>query len=149
MARAGTSRPTDQADGREVWRFYTVPGPGEPGNDSWKGDSWKYGGAVAWAIGSYDPALNLIYYGTSNPAPWNAAVRGPDSSNYGQFTNLFSSSTVALDAGHGEAGLVLPVDAARRWDYDGVNENVLADVEIKRPETPVLFKADRNGSSTS
>src|SRR3989454_2114340 len=55
----------DQADGREGWRFYTVPGPGEPGNDSWKGDSWKYGGAVAWAIGSYDPALNLIYYGTS------------------------------------------------------------------------------------
>src|SRR5204863_7186492 len=88
----------DQADGKEKWRFYTVPGPGEPGNDTWKGDSWKYGGATAWAIGSYDPTLNLIYYGTSNPGPWNASVRGTDSSNYGNFTNLFSPRTVANDA---------------------------------------------------
>src|SRR3989442_1149654 len=135
----------DQADGREVWRFYTVPGPGEPGNDSWKGDSWKYGGAVAWAIGSYDPALNLIYYGTSNPAPWNAAVRGPDSSNYGQFTNLFSSSTVALDADTGKLAWFYQSTPHDAWDYDGVNENVLADVEINGQKTPVLFKADRNG----
>src|SRR5207249_1299892 len=135
----------NQADGREVWRFYTVPGPGEPGNDSWKGDSWKYGGAVAWAIGSYDPALNLIYYGTSNPAPWNAAVRGPDSSSYGQFTNLFSSSTVALDADTGKLAWFYQSTPHDAWDYDGVNENVLADVEINGQKTPVLFKADRNG----
>jgi PQQ-dependent dehydrogenase (methanol/ethanol family) len=128
-----------------VWRFYTVPGPGEPGNDSWKGDSWKYGGAAAWAIGSYDPALNLIYYGTSNPAPWNASVRGTDSSNYGQFTNLFSSSTVALDADTGKLAWYYQSTPHDAWDYDGVNENVLADVEINGQKTPVLFKADRNG----
>jgi glucose dehydrogenase len=57
----------DQDTGKEVWRLWTVPGPGEPGNDTWKGDSWKFGGATAWLIGSYDPALNLLYYGTSNP----------------------------------------------------------------------------------
>jgi alcohol dehydrogenase (cytochrome c) len=135
----------DQADGREVWRFYTVPGPGEPGNETWKGDSWKFGGAVAWAIGSYDPALNLIYYGTSNPGPWNAAVRGNDSSNYGQFTNLFSSSTVALDADTGKLAWYYQSTPHDAWDYDGVNENVLADVEINGQKTPVLFKADRNG----
>src|SRR5215470_4340733 len=65
-----------QDTGKEVWRTYTVPGPGEPGNDTWKGDSWKYGGGVVWYIGSYDPALNLVYYGTSNAAPWAGIVRG-------------------------------------------------------------------------
>jgi alcohol dehydrogenase (cytochrome c) len=135
----------DQADGREVWRFWTVPGPGEQGNDTWKGDSWKFGGAVAWAIGSYDPALNLVYYGTSNPGPWNASVRGTDSSNYGQFTNLFSSSTVALDADTGKLAWFYQSTPHDAWDYDGVNENVLADVEINGQKTPVLFKADRNG----
>jgi PQQ-dependent dehydrogenase (methanol/ethanol family) len=135
----------DQATGKEAWRFYTVPGPGEPGNETWKGDSWKYGGAVAWAIGSYDPALNLVYYGTSNPAPWNAAVRGPDSSNYGQFTNLYSAATVALDADTGKLAWYYQSTPHDAWDYDGVNELVLADVEIGGQKTPVLFKGDRNG----
>src|SRR5262249_13018134 len=87
----------DQNTGKEVWRLYTTPGPGEPGNDTWKGDSWKLGGATAWLIGSYDPALNLLYYGTSNPSPWGPSVRGPDSSNYGAFTNLYSATTLAID----------------------------------------------------
>src|SRR5712664_1205381 len=135
----------NQADGREVWRFYAVPGPGEPGNDSWKGDSWKYGGAAAWAIGSYDPALNLIYYGTSNPAPWNASVRGTDSSNYGQFTNLFSSSTVALDADTGKLAWYYQSTPHDAWDYDGVNELLVADLTIDGQKTPVVLKGDRNG----
>ena len=120
----------DQETGKEVWRLWTIPGPGEPGNDTWKGDSWKYGGATAWAIGSYDPALNLIYYGTSNPGPWNAAVRGTDSSNYGQFTNLYSSSTVAINADTGKLAWYYQSTPHDAWDYDGVNENVLADVDI-------------------
>ena len=87
----------DQATGKEVWRTYTVPTGTEPGADTWKGDSGKNGGAVAWHIGSYDPKLNLVYYGTSNPAPWSASVRGNDSSDVGKFTNLYSASVLALN----------------------------------------------------
>jgi PQQ-dependent dehydrogenase (methanol/ethanol family) len=135
----------DQDSGKEVWRFWTVPGPGEPGNDSWKGDSWKYGGATAWLIGSYDPALNLIYYGTSNPSPWGGSIRGPDSGNYGTMTNLYSSSTIALNADTGKLVWHFQSTPHDVWDYDGVNELVLADVNVNGQKTPAMFKADRNG----
>jgi PQQ-dependent dehydrogenase (methanol/ethanol family) len=135
----------DQDSGREVWRLWTVPGPGEPGNDTWKGDSWKFGGAVAWHIGSYDPALNLVYYGTSNPAPWAAAVRGNDSSNIGQYTNLYSSSTLAINADTGKVVWHFQHTPHDAWDYDGVNELVFADLDVGGQKTPVLLKADRNG----
>src|SRR6266511_4485482 len=72
----------EQDSGKEVWRLWTIPGAGEPGSDSWKGDSWKLGGGAAWGIGSYDPKLNLLYYRTSNPPPWGGSVRGPDTSEY-------------------------------------------------------------------
>jgi PQQ-dependent dehydrogenase (methanol/ethanol family) len=135
----------DQDSGKEVWRFWTVPGPGEPGNDSWKGDSWKYGGATAWLIGSYDPALNLIYYGTSNPSPWGGSIRGLDSGNYGIMTNLYSSSTLALNADTGKLVWHYQSTPHDVWDYDGVNELVLADVTVNGQKTPAMFKADRNG----
>ena len=135
----------DQDSGKEVWRFWTVPGPGEPGNDSWKGDSWKYGGATAWLIGSYDPALNLIYYGTSNPSPWGGSIRGLDSGNYGTMTNLYSSSTLALNADTGKLVWHYQSTPHDVWDYDGVNELVLADVTVNGQKTPAMFKADRNG----
>jgi PQQ-dependent dehydrogenase (methanol/ethanol family) len=135
----------DQDSGKEVWRVWTIPGPGEPGNETWKDDSWKLGGGVAWYIGSYDPALNLVYYGTSNPAPWGPAVRGPDSSNYGQFTNLYSSATIAINPDTGKIVWHYQSTPYDAWDYDGVNELVLADVDIAGQKTPVMFKADRNG----
>jgi alcohol dehydrogenase (cytochrome c) len=135
----------DQDSGREVWKLWTVPGPGEPGNDTWKGDSWKFGGAVAWHIGSYDPKLNLVYYGTSNPAPWGASVRGNDSSNIGQYTNLYSSSTLAINPDTGKLVWHFQHTPHDAWDYDGVNELVLADIDIGGQKTPVLLKADRNG----
>ena len=59
----------DAKTGKLAWRFWTVPGPGEPGNETWSGDSWKRGGAPTWTTGSYDPELNLIYWGTGNPGP--------------------------------------------------------------------------------
>jgi len=75
----------DPATGELEWRTYAIPGPGEPGNDSWSGDSWKTGGAATWITGSYDPDLNLIYWGTGNPGPdWNGDVRLGD--------NLYSDS---------------------------------------------------------
>jgi PQQ-dependent dehydrogenase (methanol/ethanol family) len=135
----------EQETGKEVWRFWTIPGPGEPGNDSWKGDSWKLGGGVAWGIGSYDPKLNLLYYGTSNPSPWGASVRGPDSSEYGQFTNLYTSTTLAINPDTGKLVWHYQSTPHDAWDYDGVNELVLADIPIDGTVTPVALKADRNG----
>ncbi|MCS6781059.1 MAG: hypothetical protein NZ555_15310 [Geminicoccaceae bacterium] len=64
-----------------------MPGPGEPGNETWKADSWKLGGGTAWLVASYDAERDLAYFGTSNPAPWNALVRGPDSSDFGPYAN--------------------------------------------------------------
>jgi PQQ-dependent dehydrogenase (methanol/ethanol family) len=135
----------DQSTGKEVWRFWTIPGPGEPGNNTWKGDSWKLGGGTAWGIGSYDPKLNLLYYGTSNPSPWGASVRGPDSSQYGEFTNLYTSTTLAINADDGKLVWYYQSTPHDAWDYDGVNELVLTDLSINGQITPVALKADRNG----
>jgi alcohol dehydrogenase (cytochrome c) len=135
----------DQDTGREVWKLYTVPGPGEPGNDTWKGDSWKFGGGVAWHIGSYDPALNLLYYGTSNPSPWGAAIRGNDSSNIDPYSNLYTASTLAINPDTGKIVWHYQTTPHDAWDYDGVNELVLVDLDIKGQKTPVALKADRNG----
>jgi alcohol dehydrogenase (cytochrome c) len=135
----------DQNTGREVWKLYTVPGPGEAGNDTWKGDSWKFGGGVAWHIGSYDPTLNLLYYGTSNPAPWGASIRGNDSSNIGQYSNLYTASTLAINPDTGKIVWHYQTTPHDAWDYDGVNELVLADIDIAGQKTPVALKADRNG----
>lgn len=128
-----------------MWRFWTVPGPGERGNETWKGDSWKLGGGVAWGIGSYDPKLNMLYYGTSNPSPWGASVRGPDTSEYGEFTNLYTSTTLALNPDTGKLVWHYQSTPHDAWDYDGVNELVLTDLSIDGRMTPVALKADRNG----
>ena len=92
----------DQSTGNLVWQTYTIPGKGEPGSETWKEDSWEHGGGAAWYVGSYDPKLNLVYYGTSNPSPWGASVRGADSSDVGKFTNLYTASTLALNADTGK-----------------------------------------------
>ena len=86
----------DAKTGERAWRFWTVPAPGEPGSDTWGGDSWKHGGASTWLTGSYDPELNLLYWGTGNPGPdYNGDVRPGD--------NLYSCSLLALDLGHRES----------------------------------------------
>src|SRR6266704_3176790 len=85
----------DVRTGREAWRFNTIPGPGEPGHETWSGDSWKTGGAAIWNVGAYDPDANLTYWGIGNPAPdTNGDVRLGD--------NLYSDSVVALDADTGK-----------------------------------------------
>lgn len=135
----------DQTTGKEVWRTQTVPQTGEPGGDSWKGDSGKLGGAVAWHIGSYDPKLNLVYYGTSNPSPWSAAVRGNDSSDIGKFSNLHSASVLAMNADTGKISWHYQFTPHDAWDYDGVNELVFADYPVDGKKVPVIMQANRNG----
>ena len=134
-----------QSTGELVWKTYTIPGPGEPGNESWKGDSWKTGAASTWYVGSYDPKLHLVYWGTSNAGPWGAHTRSTDSSDYGQFTNPHTASQIAFDADTGRIVWTYQMTPADVWDYDGVNEAVLADLTIGEQKVPALMKADRNG----
>jgi alcohol dehydrogenase (cytochrome c) len=135
----------DQTTGKEVWRTYTVPMGTEPGADTWKGDSGKNGGGVAWHIGSYDPKLNLVYYGTSNPSPWSASVRGNDSSDIGKFSNLYTASILALNPDNGKITWHYQTTPHDAWDYDGVNELVFADLPFDGKKVPVLMQANRNG----
>jgi alcohol dehydrogenase (cytochrome c) len=79
----------DANTGEQVWKSYTIPAPGEPGNDTWPGDSWKTGGAPVWVTGSYDPKLGLTFWGTGNPGPWTGDTRPGD--------NLYTNSVVAFD----------------------------------------------------
>ena len=97
----------DAKTGKQVWRFWTVPSPGEPGSESWPGDSWVHGGGATWLTGSYDPELKLLYWGTGNPGPdWNGDSRKGD--------NLYTSSLVAIDVDDRQGALAFPVHAARR-----------------------------------
>jgi PQQ-dependent dehydrogenase (methanol/ethanol family) len=134
-----------QSTGDLVWKTYTIPGVGEPGNESWKGDSWKTGAGSTWYVGSYDAKLNLVYWGTSNAGPWGAHTRSTDSSDYGQFTNLHTASQLAFDGDTGKIVWAYQMTPADVWDYDSVNEGVLADLKIGGQTTPTLLKADRNG----
>jgi PQQ-dependent dehydrogenase (methanol/ethanol family) len=137
----------DKKTGKERWKTWTVPGPGEPGNESWKGDSWKYGGGTVWLVASYDPERDLAYFGTSNPSPWNALVRGPNTSDYGPYTNKWTAATIAVDPDDGKIVWGFQSTPHDAWDYDGVNELVLVDIDVDgdgKPD-PVGLKADRNG----
>jgi alcohol dehydrogenase (cytochrome c) len=141
----GAIQAYDIATGKQLWKTWTIPGPGEPGNDTWKGDSWQHGGGAAWYVGSYDSKTNTAFYGTSNPGPWNAAVRSTGTSELGKLTNAGSASTLAMDPDTGKVKWAIQSTPADAWDYDGVNELVLADIPVSGQKTPVYLKADRNG----
>ncbi len=134
-----------QSTGEQVWKTYTIPGPGEPGNDTWKGESWKTGGGSAWYVGSYDAARNLVFWSTSNAGPWGAEPRGTDSSDYGQFSNQWTASQLALDADTGKIAWGYQYTPHETWDFDGVNEAVLTDLNFGGKQVPALLHADRNG----
>ncbi len=97
----------DAKTGKLLWTFYTIPAPGEPGSESWIGDSWKAGGVATWLQGSYDPDLNLLYWGTGNAYPDLAGKSR-------QGDNLYAASLIALDPDTGKIRMVFPGDAARR-----------------------------------
>ena len=127
------------ASGDEVWRFYTIPGPGEPGHETWEGDSWRHGGAPVWLTGSYDPDLNLTYWGVGNPGPdWNPEQRRGD--------NLYSSSVVALDADTGELAWHFQFTPNDAYDYDAVQVPVLVDLATGDGRLlHLMLWANRNG----
>ena len=124
--------------GNEAWRFYTIPGPGEPGHETWEDDDWEHGGAPVWITGSYDPALNLTYWGVGNPGPdWNADQRPGD--------NLYSDSVVALDADTGELKWHFQFTPNDGYDYDSVQVPVLADMDWNGVPRSLMLWANRNG----
>jgi alcohol dehydrogenase (cytochrome c) len=128
----------DAETGEEVWKTYTIPGPGEPNHDSWEGDDWEHGGAPVWITGSFDPELNLTYWGVGNPGPdWNAGQRPGD--------NLYSDSVIALDADTGELSWYFQFTPNDAYDYDSVQVPVLADIEFNGEATKVMMWANRNG----
>lgn len=135
----------DQNTGDQVWKTYTIPGPGEPGNDSWMGDSWKTGGGSTWGVGSYDPKLNTVYWSTSNAGPWGGQTRSTDSSDFGKLSNKWTASQLAFDADTGEIKWGYQFTPNDVWDYDGINEAVLYDLKIGGRTVPALMHADRNG----
>ena len=123
----------DANTGELVWRFYTIPGEGEPHNDTWEDDSWKTGGAPTWITGAYDPDLNLVYWGTGNPGPdWNGEAREGD--------NLYSDSVIALDADTGELKWHFQFTPHDVHDWDATQIPILIDIEFDgRPRKLMLF----------
>jgi alcohol dehydrogenase (cytochrome c) len=131
----------DAATGEEAWRFYTIPAPGEPGSETWEdgGDAWMHGGASVWLTGSYDPELNLTYWGVGNPGPdWNPAQRPGD--------NLYSDSVVALDADTGELAWHFQFTPNDDYDYDAVQIPVLVDLpDAGGTSGKLMLWGNRNG----
>src|SRR6476469_9868600 len=128
----------DQTTGKSVWKTYTIPGTGEPGNDTWKGDSWKTGAGSTWYVGSYDAKRNLVYWSTSNGGPWGGQTRGNDSSDILPYTNLWTSAQLAFDGDTGKIAWGYQMTPSDVWDFDGVNEGVLADLNVGGQQTPVV-----------
>jgi PQQ-dependent dehydrogenase (methanol/ethanol family) len=145
----------DINDGSLVWKAYST-GPDEEmlidpemttsmlkpvgansSLDTWKGDQWKIGGGTTWGWYTYDPELNLVYYGTGNPSTWNPVVRPGD--------NKWSMTLFARDADTGMARWAYQMTPHDEWDYDGINENILADIEINGEMRKVMVHFDRNG----
>jgi alcohol dehydrogenase (cytochrome c) len=131
----------DAASGEEVWRFYTIPAPGEPGHETWEdgGDAWMHGGASVWLTGSYDPELNLTYWGIGNPGPdWNPAQRPGD--------NLYSDSVVALNPDTGELAWHFQFTPNDDYDYDAVQIPVLVDLPVGSANSgKLMLWGNRNG----
>lgn len=128
----------DPVTGNRLWRFDTVPGPGEFGHDTWSGDSWEHGSGATWMTGSYDPEMNLLYWTVGNPGPdMNGDVR--------RGTNLFTCSVIALDPKIGRLKWYYQFTPADTHDWDANEDVVLADRVIDGVPRKLMLQADRNG----
>ena len=131
----------DLKTGEKKWRRWTTAAPGEPGGDTWKGDAYKTGGAPTWLTGTYDPELDLVYWGVGNGGPWNPATRGGDS--------LYIGSVLAIKPSTGAVVWFYQFSPGDPYDYDGTNELILAELPnlpgAAGKSTKVLMQANRNG----
>ena len=128
----------DAQTGKEAWRFWTIPAPGEKGSESWPGDMYLHGGGTTWMPGTYDPELNTIYWGTSNPSPdFDGSVRPGD--------DLYTSSLLALDPDTGKLKWHFQYNPHDLYDYDGVQTPVLVDATFKGQPRKLVVTANRNG----
>ena len=137
MGVRGSVSAFDARTGQRIWRTYTVPAPGEPGGPTWKGESYKRGGGSTWITGVYDPASNTTYWGTGNPAPWVADDRPGD--------NLYTDSTIALDADTGKLKSYHQYTPHDSFDWDEVSAPLLIDTEVDGKPTKTAAHAGRNG----
>ncbi|MGH9161478.1 MAG: PQQ-dependent dehydrogenase, methanol/ethanol family [Vicinamibacteraceae bacterium] len=127
----------DPTSGRRLWRFNTLPEPGKAGHDTWSGDSWETGGASTWLTGAFDPTLNLLYWGVSNPAP---DFRGDDR----QGDNLYSDSAIALDARTGALRWHFQFTPHDEHDWGAAQIPMLADLDVGNVRRRLLLWANRN-----
>jgi alcohol dehydrogenase (cytochrome c) len=128
----------DANTGKLLWRFWTIPGPGETGSESWPGDMYLHGGGTTWMPGTYDPELNTVYWGTSNPSPdFNGEPRPGD--------DIYTCSVVALDADTGKLKWYFQFTPHDLYDYDATETAVLVDAEFKGKPRKLLVEANRNG----
>jgi alcohol dehydrogenase (cytochrome c) len=124
--------------GKMAWRFWTIPGPGEKGSESWPGQAYLHGGGTTWMPGSYDSELNLVYWGTSNPAPdFNDDVRPGD--------DLYTDCMLALDADTGQMRWYFQFTPHDLFDFDAVETPILIDADYKGEPRKLLVQANRNG----
>jgi len=128
----------DAADGHPLWRFDTIPGPGQPGHETWSGDSWKTGSGATWLTGSYDPRLHLLYWTVGNPGPdFDPENRRGD--------NLYTCSVLALDPDTGRLVWHYQISPHDSHDWDSEEDLILAEEPIAGRPRRVLLHADRNG----
>ncbi len=129
----------DAETGKQLWRTYTVPAPGEPGSDTWPagGEHYKHGGATMWVTGNYDPATNLTYWGTGNAAPWFGDQRPGD--------NLFTTSVVAFDATNGAIKGHFQYHPNDSWDWDEVSPPIVLDYTHNGRQVKGLVNISRSG----
>ena len=128
----------DAETGREAWRFWTIPAPGEFGSSSWPGESYKLGGGTTWMPGTFDPELNTIFWGTSNPAPdFDGAPRPGD--------DLYTDCLLALDPDTGKLKWYFQFTPHDLFDYDATQTPVLVDATFRGRPRKLIIEANRNG----
>ena len=130
----------DPETGKKLWRRYTIPAPGEPGSETWPKDSdaWARGGGPTWRSGSYDPQLDLVYWGTGNAEPWAPELRGG-------LDSLYTSSVIAIRPKTGELVCHYQYTPNDVYDVDGTDESVLADIQIGGQMRKVMIQANKSG----
>jgi alcohol dehydrogenase (cytochrome c) len=128
----------DAETGKEAWRFWTIPAPGEKGSESWPGDMYMHGGGTTWMPGTFDAELNTIYWGTGNPCPdFDGSVRPGD--------DLYTSSLVALDPDTGKLKWYFQFSPHNLYDYDAVQTPILIDTNFQGKPRKLVVTANRNG----